>query len=449
MRRGVPSEDPRPVAVPSPPRPSARPVAFLRRSGVLPPRVRPSDDRFRRNAALLLSGQFVSIMGDAVFTGAVAWLAKSLTGRDDATGLVVFLAALPWILVGPFAGAWVDRVDRRRAMIASDLVRAAVLLGLWWAAGAGALSFPLLAAAAFLVHAASTPFVPARDALLPRLAEGRPLVRVNAAFQVAAQLAGIVGFFVGGVLLGDDPGSGDDATARVVAVLGLDGLTFLVSAATIAALVVPPGAAPAPAAGSLWRRAARGVATTARDPLLLPLLVLTALNNLAIMGPAIVGATAYVRDDLGLGPGRWAWFEGAMALGYVVGALLLGRVGERVRKGRLILWGMVLDGVTYVPLFVVRSYELALLCVFLHGLFIPWIVVGRTALVQQRVPEERRGQVFSLVNLTVQGMTALSALAAGAVAQACGAPTLFLLAGVLGTACGLAGFLVPALRRAR
>ena len=398
---------------------------------------------------LLFSGQFVSIMGDAVFTGAVAWLAKSLTGRDDATGLAVFLAVLPWLIVGPFAGAWVDRVDRRRAMVASDLARAAVLLGLWAAAGAGALSFPLLAAAAFLVHAASTPFVPARDALLPRLAEGRPLLRVNATFQVAAQLAGLVGFFVGGALLGGSPATGADANARVVAVLGLDGLTFLVSAATIAALVVPPGAPPPPSTGgNVWRRAMRGVAASVRDPLLLPLLVLTAVDNLAIMGPATVGATAYVRDDLHLGPRHWAWFEGAMALGYVVGALLLARWGGRLRKGPLILWGMLFDGLTYVPLYVVRSYEAALGWVFLHGLFIPCIVVGRTALVQQRVPEERRGQVFSLVNLTVQGMTALSALAAGFVGQALGAPTLFLLAGLLGTLCGVAGFLVPALRRA-
>lgn len=406
-------------------------------------------DRFRRNTALLVVGQLVSLLGDAVFTGAVAWLAKATTGRDDDVGLVVFAATLPWLVLGPVAGAWVDRVDRRRAMIASDLARAAVLGGLWLVARERGVTLPLLAGAAFLVAAASTPFVPARDALLPRLAEGRSLVRFNAVFQVTAQLAGVAGLWLGGLLLGTEPGAGDGASRRVLDVLLLDGATFLVSAATLAALRVDRG--PAPAAGprrSVLRDAVAGTAEALRDPPLLALLVLTALDNLAIMGPAIVGAAGLVHDDLGRQAGHFAWFEGAMAAGFVVGALALARFGARARKGRLVLAGMVLDGLTYVPFFWVRDYGVAVALIFVHGLFIPWIVVGRTAWIQQHVPEGRRGQVFALVNLTVQGMTALSALVAGAVAQAHGAPTLFLAAGVLGAACGVAGTFVRSLRRA-
>src|SRR5262245_21746404 len=418
-------------------------------------------DRFKRNVALLGVGQFVSLTGDAVFMGAVAWLGKSLTGRDDATGLVVFLMSLPWIVVGPFAGTWVDRggdAGRRRAMVASDVVRAAILLALYAVAHSSGLTFAWIAAAALLVCLASTPFVPARDALLPRLAEGRSLVRFNSAFQVAAQLATLAGLFVGGALMGTDPraaAGGLDGVGRVVLVLGLDGATFLVSAVTLALIAIPRGdempvvrQEPA-AAENLWRQALRGVRAAAGDPLLAPLLVLTALDNIAIMGPAIVGAPGFVKDDLGLAAGHWAWFEGTMAAGYLVGALLVARFAANARKGPMILWGMALDGLTYVPFYWVRSYPLALALIFVHGLFIPWIVVGRTTLIQQRVPEERRGQVFSLVNLTVQGMTAVSALLAGAIAQATSAPTLFLLAGVFGTLCGVAGFLSsPTLRRA-
>jgi DHA3 family macrolide efflux protein-like MFS transporter len=391
--------------------------------------------------------------------GAITWLAKSLTGRDDATGLVVFLMSLPWIVAGPFAGTWVDRggvMGRRRVMLTSDLIRAALLVALWLFARSGDLSFALIAAAALLVEFASTPFVPARDALLPRLAEGRSLVRFNSAFQVTAQLASLVGLFLGGALMGTGPTVGTHGNSGVVAVLGLDGLTFLASAVTIALIVIPRdgggnGIDRARAAPTeyLWRQAIRGVSAAAKDPLLAPLLVLTALDNIAIMGPAIVGATGFIKDDLHGAAGHWAWFEGTMALGYLVGAILVARFGANAKKGRMILWGMALDGLTYVPFFWVRTYPVALALIFVHGLFIPWIVVGRTTLIQQRVPEERQGQVFSLVNLTVQGMTALSALVAGRIAQACGAPTLFLLAGVFGTLCGVAGLVAsPTLRRA-
>lgn len=408
-------------------------------------------DRVTRNAALLYAGQFVSQMGDAVFTSSVAWLAASLTGSARATGLAVFLGAAPFLLLGPFAGAWVDRGDRRRIMVASDLVRAALLLGLPLAAGAIGLSFPLVATVAFLLAAASTPFLPARDALIPVLAEGRPLVPYNAAFQTSAQLAQLAGLWLGGVLLG----TGRTDTGRVVTVIALDGATFLVSAVTLAALALPRTAAPGSTAGpaprpSWFREAAAGFVDAVRDPVILALLVLTALDNLAIMGPAIVGATHFVRDDLHLGAGYVAWFEGAMALGYLVGAAVLSRVGARLRKGPLILWGMVFDGLTYVPFFLVPPYPVALALVFVHGLFIPAIVVGRTSLLQERVPGERIGRTFALVHLTVTGMTALSALLAGEVASAFGARALFLGAGVFGAACGLVGLAcMPRLRSAR
>ena len=394
-------------------------------------------------------------MGDSVFQTAVAWHAAALTGSAGATGLAVFLGAVPFLLLGPFAGAWVDRGDRRRIMVASALVRAALLICVPFVARAsGGATYALVAGSAFLLACASTPFLPARDALLPRLAEGRPLVRINAAFQTSGQLAQIAGLAVGGLLLGAGSGAGVPVD-RVLWIVALDGVTFLASAVTLAAILVPAPLAgnPAPRAPrgkNLWRQALDGLGEARRDPLLLGLLVLTALDNLAIMGPAIVGATLFVKDDLSLGPGDLAIFEGAMALGFFAGALGIARFGVAWRKGRMILFGMVLDGLTYVPFFWVGSYGLALALIFVHGVFIPFIVVGRTSLLQHHVPEGRTGQVFSLVHLTVAGMTALSALLAGWIAGMAGARALFLIAGVFGAACGVAGIaLMPRLRAAR
>jgi MFS family permease len=406
--------------------------------------------RFARNASLLWSGQFVAQMGDAVFVQAVAWLASSLGGSGAATGIVVFLSAVPFLLFGPFAGAWVDRGDRRRIMIASDVARAAVLLATWALARRAGEGLGLVAVAAFLLATASTPFLPARDALLPRLAEGRSLVRFNAAFQTSGQLAQIAGLLLGGVLLGTDARD----VGRVFDVLALDGVGFVASAVTLSFVVVPAlsrpaGDAPPRRPTSVWRDAIDGVRDARRDPLLRGLLVLTALDNLAIMGPAIVGATLLVGRDFRLGPGHLAWFEGAMATGFFVGALALARAGDRLRKGPLILWGMALDGLTYVPLFWIRSYPVALVTVFLHGLVIPAIVVGRTSLLQGHVAEGRTGKAFALVHLTVAGMTALSAPASGFLAEAIGPRGLFLAAGVFGTLCGAVGaWALPTLRRA-
>jgi DHA3 family macrolide efflux protein-like MFS transporter len=268
------------------------------------------------------------------------------------------------------------------------------------------------------------------------LAEGRPLVRVNAAFQTAGQVAQIAGLAVGGALLAD--GSLD----RVLFVVGLDGAAFLVSAVTLALISLPPAPTPAPASrarGSLLRETADSFREARRDPLLRNLLVLTAVDNFVLMGPGIVGAALFVKNDLGGGAGHLAWLEGAMAVGFFAGAIGIARFAARVRNGPLVLWGMLLDGLTYLPLAFVRSYPLALVLMLVHGLFIPWIVVGRTSLLQAHVPAERRGRVFALVHLTVAGMTALSSLAAGALGDVVGGRGLFLVAGSLGAACGLVG----------
>lgn len=395
--------------------------------------------RFRRNALLLWAAQFISASGDALFLPCLAWLAASLGKGDAFVGWAVFLSFLPYLLLGPLAGAWVDRTDRRRVMIASDLLRAVLLLMLpllaaWW----GGLDFALIVAVGFLLATFSTPFIPARDALLPALIGPRSLPRWNAVMQTSGQLAMIVGLGLGGLLLGGETGS-DDEVERVVRVLQIDGATFVVSAVLLMLMVLPPAARLPKRETHVLRDARDGLVYACRDPLVGGLLLLTALDNLAIMGPAIVGAALLVRGAFELGAGAYAWFEGCMAVGMVLGSLLLATRGRRWSMRKVVLWGMVMDGLTYLPFIWIDDYPLALVAIAAHGIFIPLIVVGRTSLIQRHVPAERHGKVFALVNITVIGMTALSAAASGWIAELTSPRVLFGIAGVFGALCGVAG----------
>jgi len=405
-----------------------------------------TDARVRRGAILLWTAQFVSIAGDALFMPCLAWIAASAGDRASLVGLAVFLAFLPYLLLGPVAGAWVDRGDRRRIMVISDLLRAALLLALpWLAAAFGGMSYALIVGVGFLLAAFSTPFVPARDALLPDLlatgAEGGPsLARWNAIMQISGQLAMICGLGLGGLLLGGSAVGAAGDVERVVRVLQLDGGTFLASALLLALLVLPRTRRRARPTTPLRREVREGLAYAARDPLVGGLLLLTALDNLAIMGPAIVGAALLVRDVYHLGAGAYAWFEGCMAVGMVLGSLALVVLGRRVSLRRVVLWGMVMDGLTYLPYVWLDDYAVSLVVIALHGAFIPLIVVGRTTLIQRHVPRERHGRVFALVGITVIGMSALSAALSGWIAEWTGPRALFGLAGVFGAFCGILGF---------
>ena len=396
-------------------------------------------DRFRRNAWLLWTAQFISAMGDALFIPCVGWLALLTTGRELGAGLVAFLSAIPFLLFGALAGAWVDRGSSKRIMILSDVARALLLFSLpLWAQVAGGLSLPMLMVTAFLLGTFSTPFVPARDALIPELVGKRSLTRWNAAFQTSGYLALALGFAFGGELIKLLRTGGVSETDAIVRVLAIDGATFVVSAIVLAFIVLPRVARRERPSSSMAQDARAGLSYARRDRLVFGLLVLTALNNLFLMGPALIGPLLLVRNEFQLGPEHLMWFELCMAGGMIIGALFLARVGRRIHPAPVFVWGLVLDGITYLPFVWIESYALACVCIGFHGFFIPWIVVSRTTLLQRHVPDDRRGKVFALTHMTVTGVTALSCLGAGALAEWTGARGLFFVAGVFATATGIA-----------
>src|SRR5881397_3466386 len=117
--------------------------------------------------ARLWTAAAVSNLGDGAALVAAPLLAASLTRDPSSVAAIVVAAQLPWLVFSLHAGALVDRVDRRSAMVAADLVRAAALALLGVAALAGWASIPVIAAVAFVATAGDVVFTGAAHALLP------------------------------------------------------------------------------------------------------------------------------------------------------------------------------------------------------------------------------------------------------------------------------------------
>ncbi len=417
--------------------------------------------RESRNLVLLWAGQFISQTGDFLFQATVLFLILTIEPSRGAlkAGTVSTLETLPFLLFGLLAGSLVDRYRRRTVMLLSDAARGLLLflVPLLWALGW--LSWVSLGAIAFLLSTFSTLFNPARDALIPSLVGRERLLQANAWVQTSTQLAMITGTLLAGVLLSVQAGGGGegDDVLPMIRLLVLDGLTFFVSFACVWLIRVdePPlrpqrGAGPSPSA---WREAVEGLRYAWGSPVLRGLLLLTAVDNFFIMGPAVVGANLFIQQTLGLEARHLAFFQAALALGWLLGTLWMLRHGKRLPKGKLLLFGIAMDGATYLPFLAflseeVRSYGLSLLLIAFHGLFIPLITVTRAALIQELVPSERLGRVFALVNLTVVGFMALSSFTTGALGEVLEAPWLFGLAGAGGALSGIVGaWLFRALRR--
>src|SRR2546426_12504799 len=98
-----------------------------------------------------------------------------------------------------------------------------------------------------------------------------------------------------------------------------------------------------------------GLAAIVSDRTLVLLLTLTALDNLFIMGPAIVGNAVLVRDTLHGDASAYALVEGTYGVAMILASLTIGRLGARIGYGRLLLIGIVADGATYIPVLFCRT----------------------------------------------------------------------------------------------
>ncbi len=389
--------------------------------------------------AFLWIAQFFSQFGDSIFQLAFIWLILDLTGSKSLTGLAATISYLPPLVLGIGAGLLVDRWNRRLLMIGADAARAALLALAALIYVAGGLTPPILIAIAFGVATAAVLFSPARDAMLPELVPSEELNRANAFVQLSQQGAFFAGPMVAGWLI----------KRFGVASAFPTGAVFF--GGSLVALLFLRGAGTRHRAGreqvGLAQDFRSGIAAIASNRTLVLLLTLTALDNLFIMGPAIVGTAVMVRDTLHADASAYAMVEATYGVSMIVGSLTLGRLGARVGYGRLLLIGIALDGVTYIPLLWCRSLPFLIAVSFVHALAIPMILIPRTTIVQSMIPPELRGRVFALVNVVVLGTTAVSSGLAGLALDRVTAPALFGWIGCLAGATGLVGFASRRLRR--
>ncbi|MFQ5351077.1 MAG: MFS transporter, partial [Thermoanaerobaculia bacterium] len=185
--------------------------------------------RANRDFRRLWIGEMASLLGDWLNTIALYTLIRQLTGSPVALGLVFIVKTLPFALASPLAGLLADRFDRKRLMIAADLARAVVVLGFLVIDTEAEL--PLLYGLIALQMMISAVFVPARSAALPNITTPRELLTANALSAATWSVLLAVGAAVGGFAT---EGFG---TATVFV---LDSASYLVSAAFLAGVRVPP-----------------------------------------------------------------------------------------------------------------------------------------------------------------------------------------------------------------
>ncbi len=363
-----------------------------------------------RDYRLLLTGQFLSSIGDWLLLVAAPFFVFRLTGSTMATGLTEAAETVPAVLLGPVAGVFADRWDRRRTMIAADLLRAGAVLLLLLVHTRGEVW--IVYAALALESTFGQYFGPAQRALVPNLVgRGPELSAANSLGQLVGGTIRLVGGPLGGVLF---------AFAGFGTVVAIDAASYIASACLITLIHFRPSHKEAPAAGTARSPQATarftedfriGIGHLRRTPGLRTLFGVAAVF---FTGNAILTAllVPYLRAILDTGAQSLGVLFGTLGLGFLLGApasrLVVGRASDRTTIAASLGALAVVFAVTFnVP----HLAGDVVLFTLIGPPAVCFLVTADTS-ITRRTPDRVQGRVSSAY-LAVQGLATLSGLVGG------------------------------------
>ena len=392
-----------------------------------------------RDFRLLSAGMTVSLLGDGIYLVAIAWQVYELSDAPTALSLVGLAWTAPLLLCVLLGGVVSDRFDRRRIMIAADLVRAAAIGGLGALSVLGVLELWHVIALVAVYGAGEAFFGPAQAAILPQIVPKRLLVEANSVAQLLNPLAmRLAGPAIGGV---------------AVAMLGtggaflLDAASFLVSAAALALMrAYPLAREDALSLRGAVADIAEGFRYARSQPWIWGTLLAAAASLLAFWGPVEVLVPYIVKHELGGDAGDLGLVFAAGGLGAVVAAVLMAQRGlpRRHMVFLYVTWSLATLAVAGFG-FATHLWHAMLAEVVAAGLGAVGMIVWMT-LTHRLVPQELRGRIESVDWLVSVGLVPLSFALTGPIAALIGARATLVGAGVLGALAAIAFLFFPGMR---
>jgi MFS family permease len=383
----------------------------------------------------LWAAQLVSSFGDAATWLALLVLTQRLTGSTTAVAGTAIAIALPQLVFGLLAGVLVDRWDRRRVLIASDLVRAGLVLGFLAVTTADRLW--LLYALAFASSAAGTFFNPARSVFMAEVLPADRLLPANSLSETSRVVAGVAGVAAAGFLAG---------ASGLELVFVVDAASFLVSAALVSRVRAAAPAAPEEPRADVWRELLGGLRLLVGSRLLLGV-VLAGTIVMFGLGAVNVLLVPFVVDGLGASETWFGALEGAQVTAMVLAGVALAAVAARVRPTTLVSAGLIGVGAVVAALGAATRVWHLLPLLFAVGLCVTPVQASVTTILQTEVPARLRGRAQASFSTLVGAAGLASMVLSGLVADAVGIRTVFLLSGLVAAGAGLAA--AAAFRTAR
>ncbi len=372
-----------------------------------------------RNFRLFFSGQSISLIGTWMTRIALSWLVYKLTGSAWLLGVVGFVGQIPTFLLAPFAGVWVDRLDRRKVLVWTQVLAAVQSLILAALTLAGIVTIHeilLLSIFQGLINAFD---MPGRQAFLIEMVEDRRdlgnAIAINSSMVNAARLIGpsIAGLLIAGV--------GEGYCFLV------DGISYLAVILSLLMMRLPSSSALQSPAKSSTQRPSMMVQlregwdfVTAFVPIR-SILILFAICSL--MGiPYTVLMPIFATRVLHGGPHTLGFLMGSAGTGALVAALSLALRKSVVGLTRVVPLAAAIFGGALILFGMSHVLWLSMLLLTLVGYGMMQGMAASNTIIQTLVREDMRGRVMSYYTMAFVGMSPFGSLLAGGLAHLIGAP---------------------------
>ncbi len=399
----------------------------------------------REGAGLLRSHDFrnvflaqsVSVFGDGITPVALTFAVLGLTGSGTDLGLVLAAQSIPLVALALVGGVWADRLPRAAIMVSSDLVRATVQLTAAALLLTGAVQIWQLALLAALHGAAEAFFRPAAGAILPQIVPAPRLQQANALMGMSDNFGWMVGPAVAGVLV---------AVIGVGGSIAVDGATFLVSAAFLAAVRVPAVVKTETSRGFVAELRKGWHEVKSRTWLWVMLLRVCLVLFIVIAPFQVLGPLGLLEE--GYGAATWGWLQAVFSGGMIGGML----IALRFRPRRPMIT-VALTGSTAVaaPLALALFRDPWILGVVyvLRGVSVGILVAVWNATLQTQIPRESLGRVTAWDWMASLALWPVGLAVAGPLAERFGVFTTCWITGIVGLFAAYWVFLVKDVWRLR
>jgi len=391
-----------------------------------------------RNYRLFFFGQGVSFIGTWMQGIATSWLVFRMTDSELMLGLTAFAGQIPVFLISPIAGVLIDRFDRRRILIAVQLLSMVQALTLAVVTMTGIVQVWQVILLGFCLGMINAFEMPARQSFVILMVEDRA--------DLGNAIALNSGLFNGSRLIGP-------AIAGLLVAYAGEGVCFLVNGisymAAMAALLMMkmPGQGAVRTRSRLLVELREGLAHSFGFRPIRDLILTVSLMSLVAMSFPVL-LPVFATRIFGGGSHTYGFLVAASGLGALAGTIFLAMRKNVLGLGRIIIAAMLLSGCGLVALSLSRVYALSLILLVVMGFGMIVTMASCNTMVQTIVDEDKRGRVMSLYVMAFMGAAPLGSLIAGSVSTAVGPSLTALFGGILCLAGGTVFALrLPALRK--